>query len=180
MRYYETDLRQAFGEGLVELGETDERVVVLDADLSTSTLTSLFKSRFPSRFVQCGIAEGNMFGIAAGLARQGFTVFPATFAAFASRRALDPVYMQICGNNAEVKIPGSYPGLTATECGMSHNACEDTGIFAALPNMRVADLGDNRELKSALRVFTYTKGPVYFRVPKFTAPILFDEGHVFE
>lgn len=180
MEYYQDDFRTTYGKTLVELGEKYDNVIVMDADLCTSTKTSLFRDRYPNRFIQCGIAEANMFGIAAGLADQGFIVFPSTFGAFASRRALDIIYMQICGHNANVKIPGSYAGLTATECGMSHNCCEDTGIFASMPNFRVVDPGDNNELRSAMHCFVETPGPVYFRVAKFSGPVLFDKSYRFE
>lgn len=180
MEFYDENMRETFGKTLVELGEENDRIVVLDADLCTSTMSSLFRDRFPKRFFQCGIAEGNMMGMAAGLASMGYIVFPSTFASFAARRALDPIYMQIAGHAAEVKIPGSYAGLTATECGMSHNSCEDIGIFASLPNVKTADLGDNRELRAAMHAFVDTEGPVYFRVAKFDAPVLFDDGYTFQ
>jgi transketolase len=179
MRMYEKDLREAYGEALLELGEEYPDIVVLDADLCTSTGTDLFRDRFPQRFFQCGIAEGNMFGMAAGLAAQGYKAFPSTFAAFAARRALDPIYMQICAHNADVKISGAYPGITATQCGLSHNCCEDTAVMAALPGIRIADIGDNIEMRSAMKAFAQTEGPVYFRVPKAQAPILFREGYEF-
>lgn len=180
MEFYQENMRDTFGKTLVELGEKYDNVVVLDADLCTSTMSSLFRDRFPKRFFQCGIAEANMMGMAAGLADLGYIVFPSTFASFAARRALDPIYMQTAGHCANVKIPGSYAGLTATECGMSHNSCEDIGIFTSLPNVKVADLGDNRELRAAMHAFVETEGPVYFRVAKFGAPILFDENYTFQ
>lgn len=152
----------------------------MDADLNTSTRTSLFKDRFPKRFVQCGIAEENLFGIAAGLAHMGFIPFPSTFAAFAARKALDQVFMNICCQKMNVKIPGSYAGMTATECGPSHNTGEDLAIMRALPNMRVIAPGDNRELASAMHAMMEYEGPVYFRVPKVEPPVLFDEGYRFE
>ncbi|MCM1296247.1 MAG: transketolase family protein [Muribaculaceae bacterium] len=180
MEFYQENMRDTFGKTLVELGEKYDNVVVLDADLCTSTMASLFRDRFPKRFFQCGIAEANMMGMAAGLANLGYIVFPSTFASFAARRALDPIYMQIAGHNANVKIPGSYAGLTATECGMSHNSCEDIGVFSSLPNVKVADLGDNRELRAAMHAFAETEGPVYYRVAKFDAPVLFGEDYLFQ
>lgn len=180
MKYYQDDLRAAFGKTLVALGEKEPRVVVLDADLHTSTMTVLFKKRFPDRFIQCGIAEQNMFSIAAGLARQGFIPFPTTFAAFASRKAADQVYMDICCANANVKIPGVYAGMTAAECGPSHNSGEDLAVMRAMPGTRVLDCGDNYELESAMHAMLDYEGPVYFRVNKATVPKLFDEGYKFE
>src|SRR6185436_6288133 len=153
---------------------------VLDADLNTSSRTVLFKQQYPDRFIQCGIAESNMFGVAAGLAAEGFIPVPSTFATFACKKALDQVYLNIAYPNLNVKIPGSYPGMTATECGPSHNVAEDIAIMRVLPNMRVLDLGDNNELRSAMQRMMEVEGPVYYRVPKFEAPELFATDHKFE
>lgn len=180
LTFYDRSLRDVYGEALVALGERDERVVVLDADLNTSTLTSLFKARFPQRFVQCGIAEANMFSVAAGMAYMGYVAFPSTFAAFAARKALDPLFMNICCQRLNVKIPGSYPGLTAAECGPSHNAMEDLAVIRALPHIRVADAGDNYELRALLDACVREDGPVYFRVPRANVVRLFDASYRFE
>lgn len=180
MEFYKKNLRQVYGETLVELGEIYENVVVLDADLNTSTCTNLFKKRFPDRFIQCGIAEANMFSIAAGLAYMGYIPFPSTFAAFATRKAFDPLFLNICCQKLNVKIPGSYPGLTATECGPSHNVCDDVAAIRALPYIKVADAGDNRELRSLMFAMVEEPGPVYFRIPKAELPVLFDENYRFE
>lgn len=180
MNFYKKNLREVFGETLVELGEKYDRVMVVDADLHTSTRTSLFKERFPKRFLQCGIAESNMFGVAAGLAHVGFVPFPSTFAAFAARKALDQVYMNICCQKLNVKIPGSYTGMTATECGPSHNTGEDLTIMRAMPFMRVIAPGDNIELRSVMHKIMEYEGPVYFRVPKAETPVLFDTDYEFE
>ena len=180
MKFYQKNLREVFGETLVELGEKYNNVIVMDADLNTSTRTSLFRDRFPQRFIQCGIAEANMFGIAAGLAHMGYVPFPSTFAAFAARKSLDQVYMNICCQKLNVKIPGSYAGMTATECGPSHNAGEDLAVMRAMPFMRVVDPGDNNELRSVMYKMMEYDGPVYFRVPKVEAPVLFDDGYQFE
>jgi transketolase len=173
------NLRDTFGRTLVELGAEHGNLLVLDADLNTSTRTVLFKERYPDRFIQCGIAEGTMFGLAAGLARSGFITVPTTFAAFATRKALDQVFMNICTERADVKIAGSYVGLTATECGPSHNEVSDLAVMRSLPGMRVAAPGDHAELASLMRTMMQTEGPVYFRVPKVEPPILFDDGYEF-
>jgi len=180
MEFYSKNLREVYGETLVKLGEKYDNIIVLDADLNTSTMTSLFKEKFPNRFIQCGIAEANMFSIAAGLAYMGFVTFPSTFAAFSTRKALDPLFMNICCQKLNVKIPGSYPGLTATECGPSHNVCDDIAAIRALPHIKVADLGDNFELESMMEEIVKIEGPVYFRIPKFEAPQLFDETYHFK
>jgi transketolase len=172
-------LREIFGETLVELGTRDRRIMVLDADLNTSSRTVLFKQQFPDRFVQCGIAEANLFGLAAGLAAQGFVTFPSTFAAFATRKALDQVYVNIAYPKLDVKIAGSYCGMTATECGPSHNCAEDLAVMRSLPHVKVIDPGDNHELRSMMHVVSATAGPVYFRVSKVNAPELFGADHTF-
>jgi transketolase len=179
IQFSNTELREVFGETLVELGREYPKMMVLDADLNTSARTVLFKDAFPHRFVQCGIAEANMMGIAGALAAEGFTPQVSTFAAFAAKKAADQVYMNIAYPNLNVKIPASYAGMTAAECGPSHNCAEDLAIMRAMPFMRVLALGDNQELKSAMRVMMETPGPFYYRVPKIKAPILFGDGHQF-
>ena len=179
MEFYEDSLRDVFGETLVHLGQQNDAIMVLDADLNTSINTCLFKEAFPNRFIQCGIAEANMFSIAAGMAYMGYTPFPTTFAAFVTRKALDPLFMNICCQKLNVKIAGSYPGLTATECGASHNTCDDIAAIRALPHIRVADVGDNRELMSLMETCVEQDGPVYFRVARANVPVLFDNSHRF-
>lgn len=174
------EMRDAFGQALVELGHEVPEIVVLDADLNTSSNTVLFKEAFPTRFIQAGIAEQNLFGIAAGLAKEGFIPFPSTFAAFAARRALDQVAISICYPRLNVKIPGSYVGLPTSRAGASHNCIEDIAIMRALPNMKVADPGDNAELRALMRAAVETPGPVYFRIARTTLPTLFGPDHVFE
>jgi transketolase len=159
-------MREAFGQALVELGHERPDVLVLDADLCTSSKTSLFQDAFPRRFIQVGIAEQNMFGIAAGLALEGFIPFPSTFAAFAVRRALDQVAISICYPRLNVKIPGSYVGVPTSRAGASHNCIEDIAVMRSLPGMRVADPGDDLELRAVVRAAVETNGPVYFRVTR--------------
>lgn len=179
LTYSSKPLREVFGETLVELGAAHRRLIVLDADLNTSARTVLFKQAFPDRFIQCGIAEANLFGIAAGLAAQGYITFPSTFAAFAARKALDQVYVNIAYPNLDVKIAGSYCGMTATECGPSHNCAEDVAVMRALPHVKVLDPGDNHELRAMMHVMVATPGPVYFRVSKVNAAELFGPEHTF-
>jgi transketolase len=179
LTFSSTSLREIFGETLVELGGLHPRLVVLDADLNTSARTVLFKKRHPDRFIQCGIAEANLFGMAAGLAAEGWIPFPSTFAAFAARKALDQVYVNIAYPQLDVKIAGSYCGMTATECGPSHNCAEDLAIMRALPHMKVLDPGDDRELRGMMHAMMASPGPVYFRVAKVNAPVLFGPDHEF-
>ncbi len=174
------EMRDAFGQTLVALGREYPQMMVLDADLHTSSKAQYFKNAYPDRFVQVGIAEQNLFGMAAGLALTGFIPFPSTFAVFASRRALDQIAISICYPRLNVKIPGSYVGLPTSRAGASHNAIEDIAIMRALPNMRVADPGDNADLRAIMRTSIETEGPVYFRVTRFTVPDLFPTDHTFE
>jgi transketolase len=174
------EMRDVFGQTLVELGKEYPRMLVLDADLHTSSKAGYFKAAYPERFLQVGIAEQNLFGISAGLALEGFIPFPCTFAAFATRRALDQVAISICYPNLNVKIPGSYVGLPTSRAGASHNCIEDIAVMRAIPNMRVADPGDNADLRAIMRTAVETEGPVYFRVARYTFPDLFPADHGFE
>lgn len=174
------EMRDAFAEGLLELGAQHRQMLVLDADLNTSSKTAAFKKAFPDRFIQVGIAEQNLFGIAAGLALTGFVPFPSTFAVFATRRALDQIAVSICYPKLNVKIPGSYVGLPTSRAGASHNCIEDLAVMRVLPNMRVADPGDNADLKAIMRTAIETDGPVYFRITRLTVPDIFQPGHHFE
>lgn len=175
----EPDMREAFGEALVQMGRERADIIVLDADLSTSSRTVLFQDAFPRRFVQVGIAEQNLFGMAAGLALEGFVTFPSTFAAFACRRALDQIAISICYPKLDVKIAGSYVGLPTSRAGASHNCIEDIAVMRALPGMRVADPGDDEEMRSVVRVAVETPGPVYFRVTRLSTPALPGSEHEF-
>lgn len=174
------EMRDAFGQALVELGHQYPHMIVLDADLHTSSKAGYFKKAFPNRFIQVGIAEQNLFGIAAGLALTGFIPFPSTFAVFATRRALDQVAISICYPKLNVKIPGSYVGLPTSRAGASHNCIEDIAVMRALPNMRVADPGDNADLRSIMHAAVEVDGPVYFRITRYTLPSLFGPDHKFE
>jgi len=174
------DMRTAFGDMLVELGRLHDEMVVMDADLNTSSNTTIFKKAFPDRFLQIGIAEQNMFGIAAGLALTGYVPFPSTFAAFAARRALDQIAISICYPRLNVKIPGSYAGVPTSRAGASHIAIEDLAVMRSLPNMRVADPGDNADLRAIMRTALETEGPAYFRVTRLTLPDIFGPDHSFE
>lgn len=174
------EMRDAFAAALVELGHDYPQMLVLDADLHTSSKTVAFKKAYPDRFIQVGIAEQNLFGISAGLALTGFIPFPSTFAVFAARRALDQIAVSICYPKLNVKIPGSYVGLPTSRAGASHNCIEDLAVMRVLPNMRVADPGDNADLRAVMRTAIETDGPVYFRITRLTVPDLFGPDHRFE
>lgn len=175
-----SDMRDAFSAALIELGHERKDIVVLDADLNTSSKTIGFMKEFPDRFYQVGIAEQDLMGIAAGLALEGFIPFPSTFAVFATRRALDQIAISIAYPALNVKIPGSYAGLPTSRAGASHIAIEDLAVMRALPNMRVADPGSNLDLRAVIRTAVETAGPVYFRITRVTIPELFGSDHRFE
>jgi transketolase len=174
------EMRDAFGQTLVELGLQHSNMIMLDADLHTSSKATMFKKAYPERFIQVGIAEQNLFGISAGLALSGFIPFPSTFAVFASRRALDQIAISICFPNLNVKIPGSYVGLPTSRAGASHNCIEDIAVMRALPNMRVADPADASDLRAIMRAATEVHGPVYFRIARMAIPSIFGDNHKFE
>ena len=174
------EMRDAFGATLVEIGTKYEKMVFLDADLHTSTKASDFKKRFPERFIQNGIAEQNMFGVAAGLALEGFIPVPSTFAVFASRRALDQIAISICYPNLNVKIPGSYVGVPTSRAGASHNSMEDIAIMRSMPNLRIADPCSNNDLRAIMRKAMETEGPVYYRISRYELPEIFGDDHTFE
>jgi transketolase len=174
------EMRDAFGQTLVELGCQYPEMLVLDADLHTSSKATMFKKAYPERFIQVGIAEQNLFGISAGLALSGFMPFPSTFAVFATRRALDQIAISICFPNLNVKIPGSYVGLPTSRAGASHNCIEDIAVMRALPNMRVADPADAADLRAIMRTAAEVHGPVYFRIARMAMPPIFGPGHRFE
>jgi transketolase len=173
-------MRDTFGQTLVELGREYRNMIVLDADLHTSSKAGYFKAAYPDRFIQVGIAEQNLFGIAAGLALTGFIPFPSTFAVFATRRALDQIAISIAYPRLNVKIPGSYVGLPTSRAGASHNCIEDLAVMRALPNLRVADPGDNADLRAIMRAAIEVDGPVYFRIARYTHPDIFGPDHIFE
>jgi len=174
-------MREVFGEMLVGLGQENRDVFVLDADLCTSTMAHLFRDAFPRRFLQCGIAEQNMFGVAAGLAAAGAIPFPVTFAVFATKRACDQVSISIAYPKLNVKIPGSYPGLPTGKAGATHQSVEDLAIMRAMPHMMVVDPGDNEELRQVMSASIEYSGPVYFRVTRAsTADIPWPKGYRFQ
>jgi len=174
-------MREVFGKMLVELGQENPDIFVLDADLCTSTMTHFFRDTFPRRFIECGVAEQNMFGIAAGLATVGIIPFPATFAVFATKRACDQVSISIAYPKLNVKIPGSYPGLPTGKAGATHQSVQDMAIMRTMPHMRVVDPGDNEELRQVMRALVEYVGPVYFRVTRAAVPdIPWPEGYKFQ
>jgi len=156
--------RDAYGKTLLELGRKYKNLVVLDADLSSSTRTSFFRREFPGRFFNFGVAEQNMMATAAGLASCGKIVFVSTFAMFATTRALDQVRNTICYNNFNVKIVATHGGITVGEDGASHQALEDINLFRAIPNMKIIIPADAPQAREAVITAYQTPGPFYIRL----------------
>ena len=173
-------LRDAFGKALLELGKQNENVVVLDADLASSTKTTYFAKEFPTRFIQCGIAEQNMVGVAAGLASCGKIPFVTSFAVFVSRRPADQVAISVAYQNLSVKLIGAYTGLFNGKTGASHMAIEDISIMRAIPNMVILDPADAEEMRQAVFAIANYNGPVYLRETRDEWPDIFDSNYKFE
>jgi transketolase len=173
-------MREIFGLTLAELGAAHEDILVLDADLHTSTRITYFKDRFPNRFIQAGIAEQNLFGLAAGMALAGFTPFPCTFASFVARKSIDQFALSICFPALNVKVPGSYVGVPTSKAGASHNSFEDIAFMRTIPNLKVADPGDAADMRAVMKTAYETPGPVYFRVVRYALPDMFSDDHTFE
>src|SRR5512146_2567888 len=172
--------RDAYGEALAELGAENENIVVLDADLSGSTKTAVFRKQFPERFFNMGIAEANMVGTAAGLAAAGKIPFVSTFAIFAAGRAWEQIRQSVAYPKANVKIVATHGGVTVGEDGGSHQSVEDIAIVRAVPNMTVIVPADGPETKAAIRAAAAHKGPVYIRLGRNKVPTVFASPCNFE
>ncbi len=168
--------REAFGHTLVELARENPDIVVLDADLASSTRVTYFKEAFPERFFQMGVAEQNMMGVAAGMALMGKVPFVSTFAVFASRRACDQVAISVAHCRTNVKIVGAYSGIVSGNNGATHQAVEDVGIMRAIPHMVVVDPGDDVEMAQVVRAIVAYDGPVYLRVTRDVWPRVSPDG----
>ena len=172
--------RDAYGQVLAELGAENENIVVLDADLSGSTKTSVFGKKFPERFFNMGIAEANMVGTAAGLAAAGKIPFVSTFAIFAAGRAWEQIRQSVAYPKANVKIVPTHGGITVGEDGGSHQSVEDIAIMRAIPNMTVIVPADAAETRKAIRAAAEYKGPVYIRLGRNKVPAVFQDDCHFE
>ncbi|HEX3961630.1 MAG TPA: transketolase C-terminal domain-containing protein [Trebonia sp.] len=174
---YETILKP-YGQALVRYAAEHPEVICLGADLTRQTETDLFRDdpRLASRFFNGGMAEQNLMGVAAGLAREGHTVFVNTFGVFATRRPFEQVTMQIAYANLGVKIVGLMPGLSSPG-GPSHQATDDVALMRALPNFTVVDVADAREVTQAVAAVAQRPGPVYLRLKRGEIPVIFEEGH---
>jgi len=174
------DTRSGFGAGLLEAGRRNPKVVALNADLLSSLKMDAFVKEFPDRFFECGIAEANMIGMAAGLAVDGFIPFAGTFANFATVRVLDQIRQSVCYSKTNVKIAGSHAGITLGEDGATHQTLEDLGIMRMLPNMVVINPCDYNQTKAATIAAAEYQGPVYLRFGRPAVPNFTPEEQTFE
>jgi len=171
--------RESYGNALAELGDTYD-IVVLDADLSKSTKTEVFKKKFPDRFINAGIAEQNMLSTAAGLASCGKVVFASSFAMFAAGRAFEQIRNSIAYPKLNVKIGATHAGISVGEDGATHQCLEDIGIMRTIPNMVIINPADDVEAKAAVKAAVEYEGPVYLRFGRLGVPVIFDEDYKFE
>lgn len=171
--------RDAYGAALKQLGTRDD-ILVLDADLAKATKTITFKKEFPEKFIDCGIAEGNMMGVAAGLATTGYTVFASSFAMFAAGRAFEQVRNSIAYPNLNVKIGATHAGISVGEDGASHQCCEDIALMRSIPNMVIINPADDIEAIAAVHAAVDHEGPVYMRFGRLAVPRVNSEDYKFE
>ena len=169
--------QQPFGHALADLGATDEKIIVIDADLQRATETNFFQEKYPERYFDVGIAEANMVGISAGLALSGKTVFCGTFSSFITQRVCDQVVISVGYCRSNVKLIGVEPGIASGRNGASHQALLDLAIMRAIPGMTVFDPADAIELRAMLKYLAETPGPAYMRVPRGIVPVIFDEAN---
>ena len=173
-------IRQSYGEALAELGKKNEKIVVLDADLSSATKTNIFAKEFPERFLDMGIAEANMIGTAAGLATCGKIPYVSTFAAFAAGRAYDQIRCSVCYPKLNVKICVTHSGITVGEDGATHQMIEDISMMRTMPNMTVMTTSDDVETKWAVEEISKIEGPVYLRLARVKTNKIYEENQKFE
>jgi transketolase, C-terminal subunit len=164
--------RESFGKALADI--EDEDIVVLDADLSSSTKTDMFKEKYPSRFFELGISEADMIGTAAGMATCGKKPFVATFAAFATGRVYDQIRCSIAYPNLNVKIIGTHAGITVGEDGATHQMLEDINLMRAMPNMVVVSPSDDIQAKVLIKQLAEYEGPAYVRLSRMKTPVIYE------
>ena len=172
--------RVAYGEALVEIGVKRDDFLVLDADLAAATQTGMFKKAFPERFYDCGIAEQNMMGIAAGIASTGKKVIVSSFAMFAAGRAYEQVRNSIGYPHLNVIIAATHAGISVGEDGATHQCCEDIALMRTIPGMTVINPADYTEAKKAVYEALNIDGPVYMRFGRLAVPVIFDDDYNFE
>ncbi len=172
--------RDSYGNALAELGAAHPDLVVLDADLAGATKTSIFKKAFPDRHFDCGIAEGNMMGIAAGMAAAGLVPFASSFAMFAAGRAFEQIRNSIGYPHLNVKIGATHGGISVGEDGASHQCCEDFALMRSIPGMVVMSPADDVEARAMVKAAYEHKGPVYIRFGRSAVPVIHGEDYTFE
>ncbi len=173
--------RDSYGNALVELGKKHPEVVVLDADLAGATKTSVFMKEFPERHIDCGIAEGNMMGVAAGLAATGKVPFASTFAMFAAGRAFEQIRNSIGYPHLNVKIGATHAGISVGEDGATHQCNEDIALMRTIPGMVIINPSDDIEAKAAVKAAYEYEGPVYLRFGRLAVPVINEnENYKFE
>jgi transketolase len=172
--------RETYGKTLAALGHENKDIVVLDADMLPSTMTKYFKAEHPERFIEVGIAEANMMGIAAGLAAAGKIPFASTFAVFATGRCFDQIRVSIAQAKLNVKIVATHAGITVGEDGMSHQAVEDLALMCSLPGFTVIVPADSLETEQAVRAAAALDGPCYIRLGRPKVPVIYDASYKFE
>lgn len=166
--------RDSYGNALVSLGKEHDNLVVLDADLAAATKTGVFKKEFPDRHIDCGIAEANMMGIAAGMSTCGYVPFVSTFAMFAAGRAYEQVRNSIAYPHLNVKIGATHAGISVGEDGASHQCNEDLALMRSIPGMTVFNPSDDIEAKAAVKAAYELNGPVYLRFGRLAVPVIND------
>lgn len=172
--------RESYGNALKELGATNENIVVLDADLANATKTEIFKKAYPNRFFDCGIAEGNMMGIAAGLSTTGLIPFASTFAMFAAGRGYEQIRNSIGYPHLNVKIAATHGGISVGEDGASHQCLEDLALMRTIPGMVVMCPSDDVEARACVKAAVDYVGPVYMRFGRSATPVINPEDYHFE
>ena len=172
--------RESYGNALVELAKEHDDLVVLDADLAAATKTGIFKKEFPDRHIDCGIAEANMMGIAAGLSTCGKVPFASTFAMFAAGRAYEQIRNTIGYPHLNVKIGATHAGISVGEDGATHQCNEDIALMRTIPGMTIINPCDDIEAKAAVKAAYEMEGPVYLRFGRLAAPVINKEDYKFE
>ena len=172
--------RQSYGDALAKLGEENENIVVLDADLAGATKTEIFKKAFPNRHFDMGIAEQDMVSTAAGMATCGKIPYVSTFAVFAAGRAYDQIRSSVCYPNNNVKVCATHCGITVGEDGATHQMLEDISLMRTMPNMKVFCPSDDTETKWLIKEISKIDGPVYVRLARLATPVIYDENQKFE
>ena len=174
------EMRAMYAQCLAELMEQDEKLILLDADLSKACGTYPLRKRFPGRIFDCGVAEQNMISIAAGLSSYGFRPWAESFAPFATRRVCDQIAISVCYAKRNVKIVGTDPGIASELNGGTHMSLEDMGVVRSIPGLVVFEPTDTVQLKAAMPVLHAYEGPVYMRMNRKEFPDVFPEGYAFD